>query len=89
MADSVRNVLALRIGRLFGTKVALVSVGANVMNQRLTRWLFNFAARLAFYRSYRDIGSRDAMRQRGLDTTQDHVYPDLVFGTPGTALRPR
>ena len=41
-------------GRIFGTKVALVSVGANVMNQRLTRWLFSLAARLAFYRSYRD-----------------------------------
>lgn len=69
-------------GRLFGTKVALVSVGANVINQRLTRWLFDSAARLAFYRSYRDIGSRDAMRQRGLDTTHDHVYPDLAFSIP-------
>ena len=69
-------------GRLFGTKVALVSVGANLINQRLTRWLFNSAARLAFYRSYRDAGSRDAMRQRGIDTSQDHVYPDLVFSIP-------
>ena len=69
-------------GRLFGTKVALVSVGASVINQRLTRWLFDSAARLAFYRSYRDTGSRDAMRQRGLDTTRDHVYPDLAFGIP-------
>jgi polysaccharide pyruvyl transferase WcaK-like protein len=66
-------------GRLFGTKVALVSVGAGPINQRMTRWLFDSAARLAFYRSYRDIGSRDAMRQRGLDTTHDHVYPDLAF----------
>ncbi len=69
-------------GRLFGTKVALVSVGANVINQRMTRWLFNSAARLAYYRSYRDAMSRDAMSQRGLDTTRDHVYPDLVFSTP-------
>ena len=69
-------------GRIFGTKVALVSVGANIINQWLTRWLFKSAARLAFYRSYRDIGSRDAMRQRGLDTAQDHIYPDLVFGIP-------
>jgi polysaccharide pyruvyl transferase WcaK-like protein len=69
-------------GRIFGTKVALVSVGANVMNQRLTRWLFNSAARLAFYRSYRDIGSREAMRQRGLDATRDPIYPDLVFSIP-------
>ena len=27
-------------GRLFGTKVALVSVGAGIINQRATRWLF-------------------------------------------------
>ena len=44
-------------GRLFGTKVALVSVGANNINQRATRWLYDSAARLAYYRSYRD-GSR-------------------------------
>jgi polysaccharide pyruvyl transferase WcaK-like protein len=69
-------------GRLFGTKVALVSVGANVISQRTTRWLFKAAARLAFYRSYRDIGSREAMSQRGLDTTRDHVYPDLAFSIP-------
>ena len=75
-------------GRLFGTKVALVSVGASVIDQRLTRWLFDSAARLAFYRSYRDIGSRDAMRQRGLDTTRDHVYPDLVFSIPAPPYDP-
>jgi polysaccharide pyruvyl transferase WcaK-like protein len=75
-------------GRIFGTKVALVSVGANVMNQRLTRWLFNSAARLAFYRSYRDIVSREAMRQRGLDTTHDRIYPDLVFGIPAQPYDP-
>ena len=69
-------------GRLFGTKVALVSVGANVINQRLTRRLFISAARLAAYRSYRDAQSRDAMRQQGLDTSADPVYPDLVFALP-------
>ncbi len=75
-------------GRLFGTRVALVNVGANVINQRLTRWLSTSAARFAFYRSYRDTMSRDAMRQRGLDTTKDHVYPDLVFGIPVPPYEP-
>ena len=75
-------------GRLFGTKVALVSVGATVINQRLTRWLLSSAARLAFYRSYRDIGSRDAMRQQGVDTTRDHVYLDLAFGIPAPPYDP-
>ena len=69
-------------GRLFGTKVALVCVGADVIHQRLTRRLVTAAARLAYYRSYRDPLSRDAMRQMGLDTSQDAVYPDLAFSLP-------
>jgi len=69
-------------GRIFGTKVALVSVGANVINQPLTRWFLDAAARLAYYRSYRDVLSHDAMRERGLDAAQDRVYPDLAFASP-------
>lgn len=69
-------------GRIFQTKIALVSVGANVIRQPLTRWLFTSAARLASYRSYRDTLSSDAMRQNGVDTTRDHVYLDLVFSIP-------
>ncbi len=69
-------------GRLFGTKVALVSVGADIISQRATRWLLTTAARLAFYRSYRDAYSRDAMRRSGVDVTRNPVYPDLVFGLP-------
>ena len=69
-------------GKLSGTKVALVSVGADVINKRVTRWLSNSTARLAFYRSYRDSYSRDVARQRGIDTSGDQVYPDLVFGVP-------
>jgi polysaccharide pyruvyl transferase WcaK-like protein len=69
-------------GRVFRTKVALVSVGAAPIRQPLTRWLSNAAARLAFYRSYRDVGAREAMRQRGLDIDRDRVYPDLVFALP-------
>jgi len=75
-------------GRLFGTKVALVSVGADLINKRATRWLSNATARLASYRSYRDAYSRDAMRQRGIDTSSDRVYPDLVFGVPTPPYEP-
>jgi polysaccharide pyruvyl transferase WcaK-like protein len=57
-------------------------VGADVGKERLTRWLFTAAGRLAFYRSYRDELSRDAMAQQGLDTSRDRVYPDLAFGLP-------
>jgi polysaccharide pyruvyl transferase WcaK-like protein len=75
-------------GRLFGTKVALISVGADVINQRVHRWISNSAARLASYRSYRDVYSREAMRQRGLDVTRDRVYPDLVFSIPTPPYEP-
>ena len=70
-------------GKVFGTKVAFVSIGAGAVNQRMTRFLFNGAARLAYYRSYRDVGAKESMRKRGLDVSGDHVYPDLAF-----ALRP-
>ena len=69
-------------GRLFGTKVALVSVGTNVIDQRLTRWLVTSAARLARYRSFRDTVSRDAMQAMGLNVAGDRVYPDVVFSLP-------
>jgi polysaccharide pyruvyl transferase WcaK-like protein len=75
-------------GRVFGTKVALVSVGADLIQKRVTRWLSNMTARLAAYRSYRDSYSRDAMRQRGVDTSSDRVYPDLVFGVPTPPYQP-
>ena len=52
-------------GRLTGTKVALVSVGANTIKQRPTRFFFDTAARLACYRSYRDAQSREAMAEAG------------------------
>jgi len=66
-------------GKLLRTKVALVSVGTNVMHDPLTRWLFISATRLAHYRSFRDTVSRDAMREMGLDVSGDVVYPDVVF----------
>jgi polysaccharide pyruvyl transferase WcaK-like protein len=69
-------------GRIFGTKVAFVSVGAGAIKKRPTRWLSNWAARLAYYRSYRDAGALEAMRARGVDVTRDHVFHDLAFGLP-------
>jgi polysaccharide pyruvyl transferase WcaK-like protein len=68
--------------RIFGAKTALISIGANVAREQSIRWLFLNTARSAHYRSYRDAYSRDAMRQMGLDTSHDEVYPDLAFGLP-------
>ncbi len=75
-------------GRVTGTKTAMVSVGANQISQRVTRWLFDTAARAASYRSYRDRQSYDAMVQRGVDVSRDRVYPDLVFGLPAPPYQP-
>ena len=69
-------------GRLFGTPVGLVSVGAAEIGNRPTRALVRWSARLAAYRSYRDAQSRDAMRAMGVDTARDEVYPDLAFALP-------
>ncbi|MGH3521187.1 MAG: polysaccharide pyruvyl transferase family protein [Haloechinothrix sp.] len=66
-------------GRLVGSRVALVSVGSDVIRKRVTRWVITRAARLAHYRSYRDVLSRDAMREMGVDVVADEVYPDLAF----------
>jgi polysaccharide pyruvyl transferase WcaK-like protein len=71
-------------GRLFKTKVALVGVGAGLINQRMTRWLFLGAAKLAFFRSYRDLQSRAVLQQQGLDASSDPVHPDLVFSLPSS-----
>ncbi|MEU7090586.1 polysaccharide pyruvyl transferase family protein [Kitasatospora aureofaciens] len=75
-------------GRLFGTRVALVGVGAAAIADRPTRALVRWSARLAAYRSYRDALSRDAVRAMGVDTARDAVHPDLAFALPtppGTA----
>ncbi|MGW1726796.1 polysaccharide pyruvyl transferase family protein [Streptomyces sp. NPDC002306] len=69
-------------GRLFGTRVALVGVGAAAIGDRPTRALVRWSARLAAYRSYRDVLSRDAMRAMGVDTARDKVHPDLAFALP-------
>jgi len=69
-------------GKLFGVKVAFVSVGANVVRQRATGWLLAKSAKLAYYRSFRDEQSLYAAREMGMAGESDQVYPDLVFALP-------
>lgn len=69
-------------GRIWGTKVALVNVGASDVRQPAARWFLSRAAGLATYRSYRDAGSLDAASAMGVDTRDDEVWPDLVFALP-------
>ncbi|GEB56017.1 polysaccharide pyruvyl transferase family protein [Streptomyces gardneri] len=74
-------------GRLTGTPVALIGVGAAPIAERPTRVLVRWSARLAAYRSYRDDLSRDAMRAMGVDTARDEVHPDLAFALPAPPAR--
>jgi polysaccharide pyruvyl transferase WcaK-like protein len=76
------------VGRLFGTKVALVAVGATPITNRSTRVMFTAAAKLAHYRSYRDEMSKESLRRMGVDTSRDEVYPDLVFSLPPPVAEP-
>ncbi|HET6738862.1 MAG TPA: polysaccharide pyruvyl transferase family protein [Kribbella sp.] len=69
-------------GKLFGTKVAFVGVGASTVKQRLTGWLLAKSAKLAYYRSFRDEKSLEAAHEMGMSGADDQVYPDLVFALP-------
>lgn len=71
--------LVSAFGRLFGTKVALVSVGANDIRQPLARRLVTAAARLVYYRSFRDTFSRTRCDEWASNTSGDAFYPDLAF----------
>jgi polysaccharide pyruvyl transferase WcaK-like protein len=68
-------------GRIYGTRVAMVGVGATYIPDRVNRFLMTSAARLAGYRSFRDAYSRAEMQRMGL-AAHDEVCPDLVFSMP-------
>ncbi|HTZ07576.1 MAG TPA: polysaccharide pyruvyl transferase family protein [Acidimicrobiales bacterium] len=75
--------LVSALGRVFGTRVALVCVGAGEVHATATRWLLHGAARLAAYRSYRDDPSARAMHRAG--RAGDPVYCDLAFSLAAPA----
>jgi polysaccharide pyruvyl transferase WcaK-like protein len=68
--------------KLGGARLTFLSVGAGPIENRLSRTLMLSALRLADYRSYRDAPSVEYARGVGFDTTDDGVYPDLVFSLP-------
>jgi polysaccharide pyruvyl transferase WcaK-like protein len=74
--------LVALFGRMFRTRVALISVGANEVHNPAIRWLFVAAARRVHYLSYRDRYSQRSMRGMGLAERGDRVFPDLVFALP-------
>jgi polysaccharide pyruvyl transferase WcaK-like protein len=81
-SEPLRLFLVSLSGRVFGTRVGYVSVGADDAMRRPTRWLFTQAARLATYCSCRDSRSREVLCGWGVDTAGIPVYPDLAFALP-------
>jgi polysaccharide pyruvyl transferase WcaK-like protein len=68
--------------RLWGAKIAFVSVGAGPIDHPLSRRLLKLAAAMADYRSYRDTSSKAFMESIGFDARHDEVYPDIAFKLP-------
>lgn len=65
--------------RLRGATIAMVSIGAGPIRNRVSRFFLVRSAQLAHYRSYRDEQSKNFLESLHLDTRSDAVYPDLVF----------
>jgi polysaccharide pyruvyl transferase WcaK-like protein len=77
------------MARLRGRKIAFVSVGAGPIRHPVSRWLMKSAARMAAYRSYRDLISKKFMESIGVKAQNDPVYPDLAFRLPNPAKMAR
>lgn len=75
-------------GRVFGTQVSYVCVGASRPTGAATTWLLRGAAGWASSRSFRDEASRAAVAGLGVDVSDDPVYPDLVWALDVPPARP-
>ena len=65
--------------RIAGARVAFLSVGAGPIRARGSGLLIRMALALATYRSYRDLGSRDAVAANGVPGPY-LLAPDLAHG---------
>jgi polysaccharide pyruvyl transferase WcaK-like protein len=63
-----------------GADVKFLAVGAGPIRNHLNRSLMLRAVRMAHMRTYRDTVSRDFLAGHGIDTAQDKIVPDIVFG---------
>jgi polysaccharide pyruvyl transferase WcaK-like protein len=69
-------------------KFVFLSVGVGPISHPLSRWFLKRSLTLAYYRSYRDVASRQYLEKIGFDTGRDFVYPDVVFGLSSRNLAP-
>jgi polysaccharide pyruvyl transferase WcaK-like protein len=75
-------------GRLLRAKVALVAVGADKADSKVTQGLYNRIVRLSAYCSFRDERSREVLRAGGVDVSASSVHPDLVWAIPVAQGKP-
>lgn len=68
--------------KMGGAKVVFLSVGAGPIMNRISRILMLKALRMADYRSYREFAALDYLQSVNFNTTDDGIYPDLVFSLP-------
>jgi polysaccharide pyruvyl transferase WcaK-like protein len=76
------------VARVCGCKLLFISVGAGPLYRLSGRFLVKTALSLAAFRSYRDDSSLKCLKDIGLDTNNDRVYPDLVFSMPLNGIPP-
>ena len=69
------------LARLAKTPFIFLSVGAERVESRLGRLFLRNALRLASYRSYRDVESKEKAEKMGVHGP-NFVFPDLAFGLP-------
>jgi polysaccharide pyruvyl transferase WcaK-like protein len=75
------------LARVSRTPVVFLSVGVCSLGSHLSRRFAHRALRLAAYRSYRDGGSKELLRDATF-TRDDPEYPDLAFSHPCTQQHP-
>lgn len=74
------------IAKVCRCKVVFVSVGAGPIYGTLGRKFVKIALSLGDFRSYRDISTMQYLRKIGFDSSDDRVYPDLVFSLPENVI---
>jgi polysaccharide pyruvyl transferase WcaK-like protein len=66
------------LAKLRGTRLVVLSVGAEAIKYSLSRWFLRRALLAADYRSFRDVDSREVAVGIGVKEN-NLVYPDLAF----------
>ena len=68
-----------RCAKTGGAEVVFLSVGVGPIVDRRSQYFMLKALRLADRRSYRETAAVDYLNGVGFDTSEDALYPDLVF----------